>query len=103
MSNEIDLMVAGKFAEELGECGAAVSRCIIQGVDEREPSTGKPNREWLEDEIADVLANAALVQERFALSSTRIAARVVFKTGYLRQWHSLEGSSFQGDEPHPRD
>lgn len=25
----------GKLAEELNECGAAVSRCIIQGIDEK--------------------------------------------------------------------
>lgn len=97
MSNQIDLMVAGKFAEELGECGAAISRCIIQGIDEVEPSTGKPNRAWLEEEIADVLANANLVRECFGLSADRIEARVAFKTGYLRKWHSLEGSAFQGD------
>lgn len=97
MSNPIDLMVAGKLAEELGECVASVSRCIIQGIDECEPSTGEPNRKWLEKEIADVLANAALVVERFALNQSFIDERIAFKTAYLRKWHSMEGSAYQGD------
>src|SRR4051812_1950163 len=51
----IDLAVLGKFGEELGECQAAVSRCIIQGLGGAEPVTGKINQDWLEDEVADVL------------------------------------------------
>jgi len=95
MAEPIDLMVAGKLCEELAECGSAVARCIIQGIDECEPSTGKPNRDWVEDEIADVMANVALFIERFGLSSHKIDARIAFKTEYLRKWHSLEGSAFQ--------
>lgn len=72
-----------------------MSRCIIQGVGEAEPTTGELNRHWLEKEIADVLANAALVIERFNLSKLTIEDRVEFKTKYLRQWHSMEGSAYQ--------
>lgn len=96
ITDSIDLKHLGKLGEELGElaaaagkCGAAVSRCIIQGVDEREPVTGKENREWLEDEIADVRANSDLVIKRFALDETRIAARVEKKKRYLQGWHDL--------------
>lgn len=45
-----------KLIEELGECSAAAARCIAQGVDGKEPVTGKVNRLWLTEEIADVLA-----------------------------------------------
>jgi hypothetical protein len=58
MTRPIDLKHLGKLGEESNELGAAISRCIIQGIDEREPVTGKPNRQWLAEEIADVLANA---------------------------------------------
>lgn len=85
----IDLKHLGKFGEELNECGSAVSRCIIQGIDEREPVTGKSNREWLEDEIADVTANMALVSEHFDLDHERIFKRVMRKMEQLRAWHSM--------------
>lgn len=90
MQDQIDLMVAGKFTEELGECAAAMSRCIIQGIDGKEPSTGEVNRRWLEKEIADVLANIDLVAERFGLDTAFMADRVRFKTTYLRRWHSMD-------------
>lgn len=50
-TSSLDLAVLGKLAEETAELGASLARCIIQGVIESEPVTGKPNREWLEDEI----------------------------------------------------
>lgn len=89
ITDAVDLKHLGKFGEELGECGAAVSRCIIQGVAECEPVTGKVNQAWLEDEIADVRANAELVIERFGLDEARIAARAERKKLHLRQWHDL--------------
>lgn len=96
ITDAVDLKHLGKLSEELSElsaaaskCGAAVSRCIIQGIDEAEPVTGKINREWLEDEIADVRANSELNIERFNLDEARIAARCEKKKRYLRQWHKL--------------
>jgi hypothetical protein len=88
IKDAVDLKHLGKLVEELNECGSAVSRCIVQGVDEREPVTGKPNREWLEDEVADVLANIGLCMERFNLDRARIAARADKKEAHLRRWHS---------------
>jgi hypothetical protein len=96
ITDTIDLKHLGKLGEELNElaaaaskCGAAVSRCIIQGVDEAEPVTGRVNREWLEDEIADVRANSELCIKRFGLDEARIAARSEKKKGHLKQWHDL--------------
>ncbi len=89
MTTPIDLKHLGKLAEELGECGAAVCRCIIQGIDEKEPVTGKVNREWLEDEIADITANMALVTEHFNLDNERIFQRVMRKMKHLKQWHGM--------------
>jgi NTP pyrophosphatase (non-canonical NTP hydrolase) len=89
ITDAVDLKHLGKLGEELGECSAAVSRVIIQGLDEKEPVTGKPNREWLEDEIADVMAGFKLVIERFELDRTRINLRAARKEGQLRDWHGM--------------
>lgn len=89
MTDSVDLKHLGKLAEETGELSAAVSRCIIQGIDEAEPVTGKVNREWLEDEIADVMANTTLVVGRFNLDGTRIAERAARKIAQLRTWHEM--------------
>lgn len=87
--NAVDLKHLGKLGEELGECSAAVSRCIIQGIGEVEPVTLKLNREWLEDEIADVLANADLVVAHFGLDLDRMAKRIKEKKAHLAAWHEL--------------
>lgn len=93
MTSPIDLKHLGKLAEELGECSSAVSRCIIQGIDEREPITGKLNREWLEDEIADVMGNIGLVCEHFKLDGIRMSLRSQKKKAHLRQWHGMLGGA----------
>lgn len=85
----IDLKHLGKLAEECNELGAAIARCIIQGIDEAEPETGKVNREWLEDELADVLANIELVGQHFKLNHDRMGDRIARKMKHLRQWHGM--------------
>lgn len=87
ITNPLDLMHLGKLGEELNEAATAIFRCIIQGVDEYEPTTGKPNVEWLEEEIADVLANVDLVIDRFGLNTRCIEQRVRRKKDFLRRWH----------------
>lgn len=96
IKDAVDLKHLGKLGEELTElaaaaskCGAAVCRCIIQGVEESEPVTGKLNRHWLEDEIADVEANIRLVVGRFDLDRERMHQRMERKIAHLRQWHGM--------------
>ena len=89
MTEPQDIQVLGKFAEELGECVSVCARCLIQGIDETEPSTGKSNRVWLEEEIADVLANLLLTCDRYNLDMVAIDKRVIFKMEYLKRWHNL--------------
>lgn len=89
MTDPVDLKTLGKFAEELGECSAAVARCIIQGIDEAEPVSGKLNRAWLEDEIADVWAGMALTCQRFGLDVPRIIERKDKKQQRLHEWHRM--------------
>lgn len=88
MSDPNDVRVIGKFVEELNECGSAAARTLIQGIDETEPSTGKVNRTWLEDEIADVLVNIKLTVEAFGLTISQ--ERMDRKEAYLRKWHSMD-------------
>lgn len=94
MSEPIDVKHLGKLAEELNECGSAVARCLIQGINEAEPSTGELNRNWLTKEIADVLANIELVTAHFKLDQKAIAHRIEFKVEHLKKWHAM-GSAFQ--------
>lgn len=89
MKDPVDLKTLGKLAEEAGELVSAASRCMIQGIDEAEPFTKKINRDWLQDECADVLANIQLVIERFELDQDAITARVVTKCQRLREWHEM--------------
>ncbi len=89
MSDPLDIKILGKLNEELNEAGASVSRCLIQGIDEREPETGKINREWLEDELADVAANMEIAMDHFDLDLVRITARKEKKIKFLRGWHKL--------------
>lgn len=87
MINSIDLKHMEKLIEELNECGSAAARCIIQGIDETEPTTNKLNRKWLEDEIADVYANLSLVITRFDLNIN--GDRIENKKKRLIQWHNM--------------
>jgi NTP pyrophosphatase (non-canonical NTP hydrolase) len=91
MKDPVDLKHLGKLLEELGECTSAVSRCVIQGIDECEPSTGKSNRQWLREEIADVLCGFELCIERFGLDRTAIERRKERKKLEQRAWHPMAG------------
>lgn len=77
----------GKLLEESGELVAATSRCLIQGLEGLEPTTKKINRQWLEEEIADVLANSELVMEYCCLDKMAIYERAVRKKSQLKKWH----------------
>lgn len=83
------LKVMGKTLEELGEGVAALARCIIQGIDEAEPVTGKINRRWVEEEFADILANIGRATRTLGLNMRFIRERRRRKFDYITRW--LEG------------
>ncbi len=89
MTDTVALKHLGKLAEELGEATAAVSRCVIQGIDEKEPETGVVNRVWLENELSDVMANIQLVTDHFGLDIPRMVRRSERKKTHLQGWHKL--------------
>jgi NTP pyrophosphatase (non-canonical NTP hydrolase) len=86
-----ELRHLGKLGEELGELTAAVARCIIQGIDECEPETGKPNRQWLSEEIADVMACLELASAHLRLDEATIRERAARKVELLSGWHWTSG------------
>ncbi len=84
-----DLKVLGKHTEELGELTAATSRCVIQGIDESEPVTKKPNLLWLTEEVADVQATSELLIEHFGLDRDFIAKRKAKKLDGFYKWLNM--------------
>jgi hypothetical protein len=94
--DKVRLAALGKLLEELGEASSATARCVIQGIDESEPVTGKRNRQWLEDEIADVMGAIGIVMKRFDLDADRMRARTLRKMNHLDAWRDL----ISGDMSH---
>jgi hypothetical protein len=86
ITSKPDLAVLGKLGEELTECASALFRCIIQGIDEVEPETKRPNRDWLECEVADVHAMLDHIEEHFGLDIARIGSRWQAKYEYKKVW-----------------
>lgn len=90
MDDKIKLAAIGKLQEELGELQSALARCVIQGVGGLEPETGKPNREWLEDELADVEALTRIVTSFLNVTPDpqRIERKFNMKMGWLMMIHN---------------
>lgn len=90
----VKLAILGKFAEELGELTAAVARCIIQGVDGVHPVTGKPNIDWLFEEMVDVDNMGNFIHEKiFDRNGDRseelgdaFTHRFFKKRAHIKQW-----------------
>lgn len=89
ISNQVHLAILGKSQEELGECVTVIGRCIIQGLDGKDPETGKVNIRWLEEEIADVRALSSLMIGHFGLDVERIRIRAQRKLDHKRAWLKL--------------
>ena len=79
----------GKMLEELGELTEVASRCIIQGIDELDPSTQRYNRVRLIDEIADVYAQLDETIDAFMLNRTYIEKRRAAKRAYMQEWEEM--------------
>lgn len=84
--NPVNVAVLGKLLEELGELQSVVARCIIQGIEESHPVTGKSNREWLREEMADVEAMITLTEDhfKFRYDPARVSEKLLHKTAWLR-------------------
>lgn len=89
MTDPYELGLMTKLGEEGGELCSAVSRCMAQGIDEVHPVTGKPNREWLEDEIADLLSKFDETITGLGLNRERIDRRREAKTQFHLSWFTF--------------
>lgn len=92
--NRFRLAALGKLTEEASELSARASRCIIHGLDETDPDTGRRNRDELASEVADVLACIEILRETLGIvpQDTRISS----KANGFRHWHSLIEESHHG-------
>jgi NTP pyrophosphatase (non-canonical NTP hydrolase) len=89
MKDTNSVRALGKALEELGECTSAVARCLIQGIDEREPISGKPNYVWLSQEIADVYAQFEILIDHFNLDLAEIHQRRRDKVKQMEEWRAM--------------
>lgn len=87
MTEPLVLRALGKVLEELGEASKAVARALIQGIDEVDPKTGKPNREAIVDEVADVIVTTGFLVNVFGLDQDHIEQRIERKIEFLLPWY----------------
>lgn len=85
----ITRQILGKLVEELGELTQAAARCLIQGIDEAEPVTGKVNRLHLREEIADVQAALQWLFDENDGLDPRFSARYERKLEGFRRWQAM--------------
>jgi len=85
--DRIRLATLGKLIEELNEASSRAARCIIQGLDETDPDTGRTNRAELEREISDVLA--CIEMASIELHVEPDPQRQDGKVDHFQRWHEL--------------
>ncbi|MFC5421969.1 hypothetical protein ACFPOB_20615 [Bosea eneae] len=85
--DRIRLAVLGKLIEECTELAGRAARCIIQGLDERDPATGRKNREELGREMSDV--SACIETAERCHIGLRGLGRMADKRDGFRRWHEL--------------
>jgi NTP pyrophosphatase (non-canonical NTP hydrolase) len=88
------LAALGKLAEEVNELGSVIARTIIQGLDGKDPTSGKLNIDALRDEIADVRGLAQLVVEVFRLDDAVIEDRAQKKKQMKMKWIAMLAPMF---------
>src|SRR4051812_36842567 len=92
-TNLMELRRLGKLGEELGELSNVASRCIIQGLDETDPGTGKVNRARLLDELADVAAQIDCTLTAFKLNVAYFGERRRAKRVLMAEWEAMFGEA----------
>ena len=88
--------VLGKLGEESAELSKIIFRCLIQGIDEKEPATLALNRTELEKEIADVLALIQQAKTRLGLNGEFIHQRAEKKSSTKAIWLDRLREVFKG-------
>jgi hypothetical protein len=78
-----------RLLSALGNAVSASARCFIQGIDEHEPVTKRPNRDWLQEAFRDLLGVISAMEIINRLDTERIMKRTEFKKKHLRAWHHM--------------
>ncbi|QXZ79612.1 hypothetical protein [Rhizobium sp. L51/94] len=90
----------GKACEEASELANILARCLIQGLDQCEPVSGKPNRKALSEEIADL--DAAVQWLRELIGEDYDEERADRKLNGFRRWQRmLENDLAASQSPAP--
>ena len=97
--DRIRLAALGKLIEECNELSARAARCIIHGLNERDPDTDRINSEELRREAADVEACLAILGQ--VLDVRGDPDRTLSKTIGLYHWHDMIRANAQ--QPTPAD
>ncbi len=98
-TNLVRCGVLGKSVEELGELITIIGRIQIQGIDGKDPKTGKPNKQALSEEVGDVLARCQKLIQQFELDSLVISSRAEAKFNFLNRWLELLAEDHDGWYP----
>lgn len=86
--DQLRLAALGKLVEEAAELAGRAARCIIQGIDEIDPDSGRTNRAELEREIADVQACIEMLGDAMPTMMT-MPERQADKVIGFRRWHQM--------------
>jgi hypothetical protein len=90
----------GKACEEANELASILARCLIQGIYQSEPVTGKPNRQALFEEIADL--DAAVQWLRELAVDEYDEARADRKLNGFRRWQCMLEEDMRSSPPQQR-
>lgn len=85
--DQVRLAILGKLIEECNELAARAARCIIHGIDETDPDSGRLNRDELVREMADVIACVKTAEIKLGVECDM--RRVDKKFDGFRTWHAL--------------
>lgn len=88
-SDPMILRRVGKTGEEAAELGKVCSRITIQGLDGIDPATGLTNRQALEKEVADVMAQCEVTINALRLDPDAVYTRTQEKKRQMAEWEAL--------------
>jgi len=77
--------------EECAEVTQAISKVFRFGFDSVHPSTGKTNKQSLEEEVGDLLAMIDIMVEKCIISDWSINSARKAKREKLKTWSTIEG------------
>lgn len=87
-SDPVRVAALGKLIEELTEAASRAARCVIQGLEEADPETGRSNHEELGREMADI--QAAFLALQLEVGTIPVTeTRVSNKYNGFRRWFNL--------------